>query len=110
MKEAGYAPGVQLAVKGFKKYKPTALDVPVGWERGLTNPAKNHERFKEHWREQKKLANAAKSGAIKRGFRHIADVPYEIDRIRRRQFGNDYWRNNVEQHLKDEGLHFDCEG
>lgn len=79
-------------VKGNQR--PMKLDptcMPIGWERGNVDAAKQERRYDRLIRERKKRALEVDSQAIKNGFRHIASVPRELQRLRSNQYGKDYF-------------------
>lgn len=94
----------EVLVKGNQYgHSLSALDVPVGWQRGNTDP-EAYER--NMWAQQaalKKVVQENKGHQHKTGIRHIGSIPLVVDRMRRRQFGNDYWQTDIKDKLKRDG-------
>lgn len=100
-------------VKGNQKdFKLSATDVPIGWERGNTDPVKQEARYRKIIESERSRAVANDKAAIKNGLRKIASVPRELMRTRSNQFGKDYLdpssqsTTEIKQKLKEDGLLF----
>lgn len=101
----------EVLVKGNqRRIKLDATDVPIGWERGNRDPEAQERRYARHINAKKKLAIANDKAAIKGGIRQIASVPRELDRLRRKQFGKDYWdttnKDDIKAKLKSDEMLF----
>ena len=104
---------VQVFVKcNQRPFKLDATCVPIGWERGNTDPQKQQARYERRINGYKKLAQQNDKQAIKGGIRHIGSVPRELVRMRRNQYGPDYLDPSVnspteiKEQLKSDGLYF----
>ena len=83
---------VQVCVKGNAlPFHLDATDVPVGWQHGNTDAEKQERRHSKMVAQFKKRAKEVDKQAIKGGIRHIARVPRELQRMRTKQFGKDYF-------------------
>lgn len=76
---------------GERPFKLDPLCVPVGWQHGNTDCEKQEERYRQIIGEARKNARANDKRAIKGGVRLIAKVPREVDRMRKNQYGKDYY-------------------
>jgi len=84
------------------------FDVPIGWERGNTDPEVQEARYAKKIREERKRVREYDKTARKNNLRLIASVPRELHRKRQRQFGKDYWQDDTKKKLKRDGmLHVD---
>jgi len=98
--------GTQFIVRGNER--PMNLDatcLPIGFEKGNTGP-EQQARYSKIINEKRKLAKLNDKEAIKGGIRHIGSVPRELDRLRKRQYGKDYYQENTKQRLAEDGLLF----
>ena len=91
----------EVLVKGNQyATKLTATDVPIGWHKGNTDADAYEREIARGQRELRKTVQEHKAHQHKTGFRHIGSVPLVVDRMRRRQFGNDYWQSDTNDNLK----------
>lgn len=79
-----------------RDFKLDAMSVPVNWEYGNTDVAAQHRRYEKHIGEKRKLAIQNEKAAIKGGFRQIACIPRELDRMRSNQFGKDHFSTTTQ--------------
>jgi hypothetical protein len=99
------ANGIQVIMKDNPfAMKPDQFDLPIGWERGNTDPDVQERRYAKMIREERKQVRAVDKQAIKNNLRKIASVPRELHRLRTKQFGKDYWQDDTRAKLKREGL------
>lgn len=99
--------GGEVMVLGNQR--PWRLDhtcVPIGWEKGNTDPDKQEARYRTLINETRKLAIQNDKAAIKGGIRHVASVPREVHRMRTGQYGKDYYETDTKRKLKEDGLLF----
>jgi putative FmdB family regulatory protein len=97
----------QVLIKdGERPFKLSALDMPVGWQHGNTDCEKQEARYRKIVARDRKLAADNKKKAIKGGIQKIATVPRELDRLRKKQYGKDYWSEDTERKLKQDGLFY----
>lgn len=93
-------------------FKLDVTDMPLGWDLGNTDCVAQERAYAKDIEETRKLAVANDKAAIKNGIRHIARVPRELLRTRRKQFGKDYMSatdnspKELKQQLKADGLLF----
>lgn len=98
---------IEVLVTGnTRPFKLDATCVPVGWEHGNTDVAAQERRYSKMIAETKKAAIANDKQAIKGGVRCIGRVPRELDRMRRNQYGKDYWQQDTKKRLAEDGLLF----
>lgn len=83
--------GETLVKGGERPFKLDPLCVPVGWEHGNTDCAKQEARYAQMIGEARKNARKNDKQAIKGGIRQIAKVPREIVRMRQNQYGKSYY-------------------
>lgn len=76
---------------GERPFKLDPTCVPVGWQHGNTDCEKQEARYAQIIGEARKSARANDKSAIKKGCRLIAKVPREVDRMRKNQYGRDYY-------------------
>lgn len=96
---------VEVLVKGNQRpMKLTGTCVPVGWERGNTDPDVQERRYAEIINSERKAVRANDKKAIRNGFRKIASVPRELHRMRTNQYGKSYWQEDTKAKLKSDGL------
>lgn len=99
--------GIEVLVKGNERpYMLDATSLPVGWEKGNTDSDGQERAYSDLVRAERKLAADADKTAIKNGVRKIATVPREFHRMRTRQYGKDYYRDDTKAKLKADGLLF----
>lgn len=102
----------EVLVKGNQRaIKLDATDVPIGWQSGNRDPEVQEKRYERLINAKRKLAIENDKAAIKGGIRQIASVPRELDRLRRKQFGKDYWdttngKDDIKAKLKADGMLF----
>lgn len=104
---------VQVICKGAERdMKLDSSCVPIGWEKGNTDAARQEQRYSKLIQETRTRARAVDKQAIKGGIRHIASVPRELHRMRSNQFGKDYLdpasqsKGELKAKLKSDGLLF----
>lgn len=104
---------VEIMCKGNQR--PMVLDercVPLGWERGNTDCARQEAAYAKIVGETRDRARKVDKQAIKGGIRHIARVPRELQRLRTNQYGKDYLdpgsqsKDEIKAKLKSDGLLF----
>ena len=84
----------------------SALDMPIGWDKGNIDPAKQEARYRKIVARDRKLAGDAKQKAIKGGIQKIATVPRELDRLCKKNYGKDYFATDTERKLKQLGVFY----
>lgn len=88
--ESERVPG--LIIRGNQRpMKVSAIDFPVGWEKGNTNAERQEARYAEAIETTRRRAREVDKDAIKGGIRHIASIPRELHRLRSRQYGKGYF-------------------
>lgn len=96
---------VEILAKGnTREFKLDASCVPIGWERG-NDGQKQAERYRQIVAESRKMARAGDKKAIKNGVRLVGKVPRELDRLRKKQYGKDYYQTDTVEKLKSDGLY-----
>lgn len=102
---------IQVINRGAQRdFKLDWTDRPIHWEKGNTDCQKQEDRYTKLIETNRAAAKRNKSTATKRGMRLIGQVPTEIVRTRRRQFGKDYFAPGTQSpaelkdKLRSEGL------
>lgn len=99
---------IEVLVKGNQyAFKLNKYCVPVGWEKGNTDAELQEQRYSKILRRNRKLAQDNKQKARKGGIELIAQVPREMDRLRKQQFGKDYYEHDTIDKLRRDGCLFE---